>query len=81
VYIDGLRNNLSPLSAAKGLTPRDAAWQHSYITNHREFFPRQMTTTFIHLPTQRLFAPASCFAQGTTRMADKVWPLSGRTTE
>jgi hypothetical protein len=40
-----------------------------------------MMTTFIHLPTQRLFAPASCFAQGTTRMADKVRPLSGRTTE
>jgi hypothetical protein len=40
-----------------------------------------MTTTFIHLPTPRLAALASCYAQGTTRMADKVRPLSGRTTE
>jgi len=40
-----------------------------------------MRTDFIHLPTLRCLAPASCYAQGTTRMAGKVWPLSGRTSE
>jgi hypothetical protein len=40
-----------------------------------------MMNASIHLPMPRLSAPASCFAQGVTRMAGKVRPLSGRTTE
>jgi hypothetical protein len=40
-----------------------------------------MKITFIHLPTMRPNAPASCFAQGIDRAAVKDWLLSGRTTE
>jgi hypothetical protein len=65
---------------AEGIDASHAAWQHATITNHPEL-SREMMTTFIHLPPQRLSAPASCFAQGTDRTAAKVRPLSGRTTE
>lgn len=40
-----------------------------------------MKTTFIHLPSMRPYAPASCFTQGIDRAAVKDWLLSGRTTE
>jgi hypothetical protein len=40
-----------------------------------------MKTTFIHLPSMRLYAPASCFTQGIDRAAVKDWLLSGKTTE
>jgi hypothetical protein len=61
------------------LTPRNAAWQHSPITEAPEF-SRDMKHFDTYRPSQRATAWPSCIAQEGMRLVVKHRSLSGRTT-